>query len=59
MLLGSHVSLLHLLSEEEDLLPSFGVIDLLDLLERLIIVILVRTSVSSRVLGQCIRHGST
>lgn len=59
LLLGSNVGLLHLLSEEEDLFPSFGVIDLLDLLERFVIVILVRTSVSSGVFGQCIRHGST
>ena len=35
LLLGSHIGLLHLLSEEEDLFASFGVVDLLYLLERL------------------------
>ena len=59
LLLGSHIGLLHLLSEEENLFASFGVVDLLYLLERLVIFILFRTSVSSGVFGQCIGHGST
>jgi len=59
LLLGSHIGLLYLLSEEEDLFASFSVVDLLYLLERLAIFILVWTSVSSRVFGQCIGHGST
>ena len=54
VLLGSHIGLLNLLSEEEDLLSSFGVVNLLDFLERLVIVIFVRTSIASRIFGQCI-----